>query len=269
MKYLIGRLRIGAPIGGKLSWDKNLKFFDQLCDQMEKDSVVTIIGNLFDNDMSPTAKDFMIAFRILLKIQEKAEIIICCPAIDDKSYTYTIALILGLRIQNTETTTLYRTGLETKKIGNTYSLACPYYLEGEKRNSKFGYFKGEDTNYEFVENLKSSRVIEMKITQDTDLKELKMITDNKKDDVIKIELDKNLINNINDDDHTDLILILNQDNVNVEKRKDSLDNIESLDDIDFTPDKNFYIKLLISIIKNKEMSDLKRKALMTTLKEIS
>ena len=264
MQYLIGNLRIGANIGGKISWEKNLKFFDSLITDMEEGSSCVIVGKLFEHDMSPSATDFMTAFNILLKIHSKSSVKICAN-LNENSYTYNIAKVLGFEIEQSE---LYRTGIETKKIGNIYSLTCPYYLEGEKRNSKFGYFKGEGETFEFIENPFSSKVIDVKITKDTDLKELKKITEDKQDDVINIELDKSIVKDMEDTDHTDLILILNQDNVKVEKRKETID-LSSTEDIDFSPDKNFYIKLLISIINNKEMSDDKRKAYLKTLKDIT
>jgi len=264
MQYLIGGLRIGANIGGKLSWEKNLKFFDSLIENMEEKSSCVIVGKLFEDDMSPSATDFMIAFNILLKIQAKADVKICAN-IDQSSYTYNIAKVLGFKIEESE---LYRSGIETKKIGNVYSLACPYYLEGEKRNSIFGYFKGNGESFEFVENQFSSKVIDVKITKETDLKELKKITEDKKDDVINIELDKKIIREMEDEDHTELILILNQDNVKVEKRKETIDLSSSVD-IDFSPNKNFYIKLLISIINGKEMSENKKNAYLKTLRDIT
>lgn len=264
MKYIIGRFRIGAKIGGQITWEKNLKFFDQLVSDMENQSECIIVDKLFEFDMAPTATDFMLAFQILLKLQSKSNIKICAN-LSENSYTYNIAKILGIEIE--DQSEIYRAGIETKKIGNTYSLACPYYLEGEKRNSKFGYFKGEE-DLIFVENDNSSKVIEVKITPDTDLKELKKITEEKKDDIINIELDKKTIREIEDEDQTDLILILNQDNVRVEKRKETLEIISN-EDIEFSPDKNFYLKLLISIIKEKGMTEAKTKAYLNTLKEIS
>lgn len=265
MQYLIGKFRIGAPVGGKISWDKNLKFFDQLTEDMVEGSKCVIVGKIFEYDTNPSASDFMLAFNILLKLQNKADISIHTE-VNQNSYTYNIAKILGLKIGIE--TDLYREGIETKKIGNTYSVACPYYLDGEKRKSKFGYFKGENDDFEFVENLHSSKVIEVKITPETDLKELKKVTEEKKDDVISIELDKKIIKEMHDEDHTDLVLLLNQDNVKVEKKRETLD-LSSTEDIDFSPDKNFYLKLLISIIQGKEMSEAKTKAYLKTLKEIS
>jgi len=265
MQYLIGRFRIGASVGGKISWEKNLKFFDQLVNRMEENSLCTIVGKLFEYDTNPSAEDFMLAFNILLKLQRKSSVEIHSD-VNENSYTYNIAKILGLNIKRESD--LYREGIETKKVGNIYSVACPYYLEGEKRKAKFGYFKGEGKDFNFIENENSSKVIEVKITNETDLKELKKVTESKKDDVINIELDKKVIKDMQDEDHTDLVLLLNKDNVKVEKRKETLD-LSSTEDIDFTPNKNFYLKLLVSIIKEKEISESKKKAYLKTLKEIS
>jgi hypothetical protein len=265
MQYLIGKFRIGAPVGGKITWEKNLKFFDHLTENMIDDSECIIVGRLFEYDTNPSATDFMLAFNILLKLQSKSNVKMHLE-VDENSYTYNIAKILGINIE--KDSDLYREGIETKKIGNTYSVACPYYLDGEKRKSKFGYFEGKDGNFEFIENPFSSKVIEVKITPETDIKELKKVTEEKKDDLISIELDKKILKEMHDEEQTDLILLLNQDNVKVEKKRESLD-LSSVEEIDFTPDKNFYIKLLISIIQNKGMSDPKKKAYLKTLKEIS
>lgn len=264
MKYLIGRIRIGACIGGKLTWDKYLPFFDDILEDMKVGDECIINGKIFDNDINPNPKDFMEAFNILLKLQTKSKITINSN-INSDSYTYNIAKILGINIENIEN---IREGIETKKIGNTYTLACPYYIEGEKINSKFGYFKGDNTDYTFIENNKSSKILDIKITEKTDIKELKRITETKKDDVIKIKLDDNVLKNMDTSDQTDLILILNKDNVKVNKRKETID-IEDIEDIDFKPNKNFYIKMLISIIKNKDMSDNKRKMYMEELKSLT
>lgn len=255
MQYLVGPFRIGAKVGANLDWSKNLKFFDQLQQNMQKGDELIIIGRLFEHDQCPTASDFMIAFNLLLKFQEKSSIKIVNA---DEFYTKNLATILGIDIINSDK---YKIGSETKKVGEMYFLACPYYLEGEKR-SKHGYFR----DGEFIENLNSSKTLEVLITADTDLKELKKITEEKKDDIIKIELDKKMLEQISDESNSDLILILNQDNVQVEKVKEEI-KLET-DDIDFKPTKNFYIKLLMSIINNREMTEAKKNAYIKVLKEV-
>lgn len=263
MIYLIGKLRIGAKLKEGLNWDKNLIFFDSLYQDIENKSTLIIVGNVFDDEISTTPVDFMTGFNILLKFQNKCNIKICSNPIKD-SYTFNLAQILGIEFINSE---LYRSGIETKKIGNTYSLGCPYYLEGEKKKSKFGYFKGKE-DFMFIENKYSAKNIEVKITKETDLQEIKKITELKKEDIINIELDKNVISQINDEDHTDLILILNKENVKVKKHKEEIKILET-ENIDFTPNKNFYLKMLISIIKNKDISEYNKKKYLKTLKEIS
>lgn len=255
MQYLIGNFRIGAKVGANLDWSKNLKFFEELQQNMQKGDELIIVGKLFEYDQCPAAEDFMFAFNLLLKFQEKSNVKI---SFSDNYYTKNLATILGIELIEDDR---YKIGSETKKVGEIYFLACPYYLEGEKR-SKHGYFK----NGEFIENLNSSKTLEVLITADTDLKELKKITEEKKDDIIKIELDKKMIEQISDESNSDLILLLNQDNVLVEKVKEEV--ILETDDIDFKPTKNFYIKLLMSIINNRDMTEAKKNAYIKVLKEV-
>jgi len=264
MIYLIGGLRIGADIGANLNWDNNLTFLRKFSENTKSGSICVIVGDIFEDEITTSAENFMIAFNLLLNIQKNCTIKICSEFKED-TYTYNISKILGIE---KDFNTSYRKGLETKKIGDTYTLACPYYLEGEKRNTKFGYLESEDNvNFNFIENDYSSKTLNVKITKDTDIKELTKITKTKKDDIINVEIDKHLISEINDTDHTDLIVLLNQDNVKVEKHKVIL-NITKSDDIDFKPNKNFYIKMLVSIIKNKGMTDNKTKVYLKTLKDI-
>lgn len=266
MEYLIGRLRIGSI--SNIKNNDNLLFLKELIKDLETDDKCIIVGNIFENDENVKAKDFTKAYNLFLNIKNKTVIEIVCKY-DEHSYTKILADILNIKITIPNEKYLYRSGVETKKIGNVYTLACPYYTEGEKRNSIFGYFKGFDNKFEFIENINSSKIINILINEKTDLKKIKDLVESKTKDIIKVELEENLMKKIESDKNTDLILILNKDNVETEKRK-SLLNLEASNNIDFTPSKNFYLKLLISIIKNKEeLDDIKKKNYINILKKIS
>lgn len=247
--YVISGLKIGNSTSKK---DK--QFIDNIINNNKLNKCV-IVGKLFEFDANPSSNDFRYVYDMF---KDKYTYIEIVHNYSENSYTKLICDLLNIKIEKEHL--YYKEGSKNKSIGELH-----YF------NDFSSYLK----NGEIIDN--STKKLEVKITDKTDLKKLKdIIVNEKSSEVVEVEIDES-VKNIKEEKQTDLILLLNQDNVKLNKRpKNEEDNIKDLDidiledpiDPNFKPNKNNYIKLLISIINNKNYSENEKKFYINTLKKI-